>query len=325
MFVIQGITLRNQALKERQWVWEAEYSPDSQAILKRIKEGVFLAPDAAAAYAELRRLGADAPSVYVVINSRTQAWVEEEGYGFQRASTLAAIDEEAFPHLLDGAYFRLVHQIRGKTYLFEVAWPAKLVEEAKELEAQGKQVEAIALWDRVLALEGKGRYADEARSHLSKLVAFDFLSALDKAEVSVHDPKWVRPDRFNLNGDLRNIIFAHAPAAIKYEGIVVPAGARLRFGIGIDPNLWGKGEDLGDGVLFEVRLEGAQDGQLLFSQYTDPKNRPEEGRWFDVEVDMSSFAGDELSIIFITLPGPKGDTRLDWAGWSRPVLLEGSR
>ena len=54
-------------------------------------------------------------------------------------------------------------------------------------------------------------------------------------------------------------------------------------------------------------------------QYLDPKHDLEHRHWLDVEIDLERFAGHTDEIHFVTLPGPAGDVRQGWGGWSAPV------
>jgi hypothetical protein len=60
----------------------------------------------------------------------------------------------------------------------------------------------------------------------------------------------------------------------------------------------------------------------VFHRYIDPKNNPEDRRWFDERVDLSQFGGQAVDVIFEAGPGPSGNSDFDWGGWSTPVLLD---
>lgn len=78
----------------------------------------------------------------------------------------------------------------------------------------------------------------------------------------------------------------------------LPAGARLRFGYGVEKEAWGEGWPA---VAFRVRLEPADaDPQLVFDQVLDPARRPAERRWHDASVDLSALAGRSARLVFET-------------------------
>lgn len=75
-----------------------------------------------------------------------------------------------------------------------------------------------------------------------------------------------------------------------------------------------KTEPPSDGVTFRVYVEGEQ----LFEQHTSSK------QWVPGKVDLSRWAGREITLRLETHPGPKMDTTCDSGFWGDPVLLSGS-
>jgi hypothetical protein len=123
-----------------------------------------------------------------------------------------------------------------------------------------------------------------------------------------------------IKEDTRAILYQHPPSRIVYPKVYIPASATLELGVGVDPKVWSV--DLGDGIEFQVWVqEGESDRVQVYGQYLDPKQDPECRRWFDARVDLDRFAGQTVEMHFVTLPGPVGDERYDWAGWSAPVLV----
>ncbi len=113
-------------------------------------------------------------------------------------------------------------------------------------------------------------------------------------------------------------------------GVRVPPGSALRFSIGQSPAVWSPW--FGDGALFEVFVFDLEARRLekLFSRYLDPKNRPEERRWFTYLAGLKKYGGRDLIIFFVTSGGPRfnltmGDMdrwrQIDMAGWGEPALV----
>jgi hypothetical protein len=121
-----------------------------------------------------------------------------------------------------------------------------------------------------------------------------------------------------IDGELREVLFQHAPGEVTYP-VLVPDGATLCFGLGLDPSVWSP--ERGDGVRFGVEIRGGDADNLVFDTYIDPKNDAEAQSWIDECVSLQEFAGKNVQLSFVTLPGPAGDATYDWAGWSNPVLL----
>lgn len=141
------------------------------------------------------------------------------------------------------------------------------------------------------------------------------LGPFDLAQASIHAPQ---PDHvglqsFNINGDRRTVLFMHPPASATYT-LAIPPEATLRFAIAADPNLWGT--QVGDGMNFEIIMSYQGVKSLIFTQYINAKERPEERRWFDQEVSLKAYAGDRIELTLQTNPGPAEDSRYDGAGWA---------
>lgn len=94
----------------------------------------------------------------------------------------------------------------------------------------------------------------------------------------------------------------------------------LRFEMGLDEARWSSDvysvQDTGDGVTFSVRVLAQGDEQVVFEQYIDPKNNPEQRRWNSAQVDLSPWKGERVYLQFETDDGPQGDATFDWAYWS---------
>ena len=132
------------------------------------------------------------------------------------------------------------------------------------------------------------------------LIAYDFIAnlATDKTTLDTPESWYIKPDWLALNGDPRPVLRMQAPSAIYYT-IHVPKNAWLHAAAAMDPEVWSP--DHGDGVLFIARtiVDGVE--KTVFYQGIDSKNRPEDRRWQDFDVDLSSYAGQTITILFITI------------------------
>lgn len=152
---------------------------------------------------------------------------------------------------------------------------------------------------------------------------YEFLNALRESEFFPADSKYIRTDQMEVGYENRSIIFAHPDSKITYD-LTLPENPSLLFGIGMDTTVWDPQK--GDGV--EYLIDAAlpeEPGRVyrVYSRYIDPKNNPGDRHWFDERVDLSAFAGKQVRLTFQTRPGPAGNYDFDWAGWSRPVLVDG--
>ena len=78
-----------------------------------------------------------------------------------------------------------------------------------------------------------------------------------------------------------------------------------------------KREPPSDGVQFEVNLKTAHSTTNLFSRFSKST------RWEEASVDLSAFAGRDVTLRFVTDPGPAHNTTCDSSFWSVPVLFCG--
>ena len=124
----------------------------------------------------------------------------------------------------------------------------------------------------------------------------------------------------NLNGESHKAIEAEPPSRITWK-VRVPEDAWLRVHVGLKPESW---TAEGDGVLFYVGVSDGRTFDKLFEQNVNPFGHPGDRKWVPVMVDLSSYAGEEVDIIFNTrsgLPGKAHDPRNDFAIWGAPEIV----
>ena len=123
----------------------------------------------------------------------------------------------------------------------------------------------------------------------------------------------------NLNGEAHKAIEMEAPSRITWK-VRIPDDAWLRVYVGMKPESW---TAEGDGVLFLVGVSDTRTFDKLFEQNVNPFNNPGDRKWIPVMVDLSSYAGEEVSVIFNALNGLPGktDTRNDFAVWGAPQIV----
>ncbi len=118
---------------------------------------------------------------------------------------------------------------------------------------------------------------------------------------------------FKIGGRGREMLYQHPPSSIDYSLPVTEEDSSLRFAPGLEPSVWDPTR--GDGVRFEIRVGENGKESLLYSKYIDPKNNPGDRSWCEAELDLSAFQGKFITLKFITVPGPRGNSDSDWAGW----------
>jgi len=99
-------------------------------------------------------------------------------------------------------------------------------------------------------------------------------------------------------------------------------GATLTFGLTQAAEFWDP--RYGDGVHYRVEVVPATGEPVtVYSRWVDPKNVPADRRWIDAEVDLSAWAGQQVTLVLATDPGPAGNALEDHGGWGQPVVWAG--
>jgi hypothetical protein len=145
----------------------------------------------------------------------------------------------------------------------------------------------------------------------------DLASRLEQATLEVVRNDQVFKIDWNLGGEERLILFEHPPARIDYN-LFIQRPVILTTAIAIDPAAW---EQSGDGVQFEIyATPSGGNPERFFSRYIDPKHNPAERTPIPVQVDLSPYQGQQITLSLVTTPGSQGDDAYDWAGWVEPRL-----
>ncbi|MFN7975840.1 MAG: glycosyltransferase family 39 protein [Acidobacteriota bacterium] len=121
---------------------------------------------------------------------------------------------------------------------------------------------------------------------------------------------------------MRRVVFIHPEVAsekrryVDYR-VTIPPRAVLRTGLSLFEEVWDKG---GRGVVFEVAASDGPSERGLLSKLVDPFHVPEHRRWLDYEIDLSRYAGREVTLSLRT--GTPVDTNeYAWAGFGGPRIV----
>ena len=101
----------------------------------------------------------------------------------------------------------------------------------------------------------------------------------------------------------------------------VPDDGWLWVSVGMKPEVW---EKEGDGVKFLVGVSDGRAYEQLFEQHVNPFANAGDRKWLPVRVDLSTYAGEEIELIFNTYSSPPGqgdDQRNDLALWGSPEVV----
>jgi tetratricopeptide (TPR) repeat protein len=182
-------------------------------------------------------------------------------------------------------------------------------------EAQGDVARARAMAWEFFAI------APRHKAALQALTCYDFIANFDSAEVEAPEEPFphVRLTEFTLpdTWDQREVLFMFPEARVSYRFEVPSEPSALWFSLAMNPETWGLS---GDGSTFEVYVtdEGGA-SRLLFSEHVG--NGPEGQKWHDRELSLALYAGQEVTLAFVTQPGPGGDFTNDEAGWGTPRVI----
>ena len=182
-------------------------------------------------------------------------------------------------------------------------------------EAQGNMTRARAMaWEFFAIAPGH-------KAALGALTYYDFIANFSTAEIEAPEDLFphVKITEFTMPAtwDQRAVLFMVPQARVSYKLKVPPEPSALRFSLAMNPETWNLG---GDGSTFELYVtdEGGVH-RLLFSEHVG--NDPEEQEWHDREVSLLPYAGQEVTITFVTQPGPGDDFTGDEAGWATPRVM----
>lgn len=166
------------------------------------------------------------------------------------------------------------------------------------------------------------------REMFAQYRVLDLLTHLERATIQPIEPLCLQPSgcervaltQFTMpqNGDMRPVIFAHAPAEIAFPIRLPVHESFLWLSPALDPEAWGWG---GDGVTFEVAIRDESGESVLWNRHFYPDNQHDLG-WQDVRLSLNKWSGEEVILLLRTSAGPNGNSDADRAGWGIPWLME---
>lgn len=165
-------------------------------------------------------------------------------------------------------------------------------------------------------------YNDQEESSLAVLTYENLLNRFQTgfAEVnSEESPEPVEVRKFLMpeNGDEREVLFTHPTTAISFPLQLPSEPVIFHAKIGLDPQSrsWG-----GDGVTFIVSLSQTS-GQAveIFRQHLH--NDEISYGWHDIQLPLTDYAGQSITLTLTTEAGPAGNATGDWAGWGTPRIM----
>jgi len=120
MFLMNGLTGRDQAIDERVFIYEEEYAPEALQQMKNIKEKIFMANSSEAAYKEIQKVKREHSVVLIVLSEKTYWWSLSDNTFILFTQTHLLHDSRLLELFDDERFFQLVYNIEGEIYIFSV-------------------------------------------------------------------------------------------------------------------------------------------------------------------------------------------------------------
>ena len=153
------------------------------------------------------------------------------------------------------------------------------------------------------------------------MVIEDLVEALPSATVQRPSPDVFRIVDASLGGQSKRAIQVAGSSRLVYA-VTIPDGAALQVSLGLAEEAW---TVAGEGVLFRILLSAPRetDQRQLLNRTVAPGRSPADRGWHDVEIDLSSYAGQTVELFFNTNAGPQESEarRGDLALWGEPRIV----
>jgi hypothetical protein len=121
-----------------------------------------------------------------------------------------------------------------------------------------------------------------------------------------------------LDGQRRNTIYMQTEHFADLDLQVPQSGAKLTFGIGVDPSTWK--EAPAAGVEFMVTASDGTASTDIYTYSAKPGEDVNDQHWIDAQADLSAWSGRKVRLRFSTKADPQGTTSDYLAYWSNIQL-----
>jgi hypothetical protein len=160
------------------------------------------------------------------------------------------------------------------------------------------------------------------RAPAHELNEIDLVEAFPEAEKRTNVPSLEMAfsiEDVTIDGERKRCIFATPSSRILWD-VYVPERGVIETFFALRPDAWDK---RGNGVQFRIGVADSRGYDEPLRQHVDPAGRAVDRMWHHVVLDLSSYQGRKVKIIFNTDPGPSGrygdaDTENDFSVWCEP-------
>jgi hypothetical protein len=149
----------------------------------------------------------------------------------------------------------------------------------------------------------------------------DLLERYDTAEKRPNPQVFSRADVTLAGETKRAITVTPGTGSRLIWKVRVPDDGWLWVSVGMQSDSWTKE---GDGMKFLVGVSDGRAFDILFEQHVHPFANQGDRKWLDARVDLSTYAGEEVDLIFNTyasMPGKPMDDRNDLGLWGTPEIV----
>lgn len=118
MFMMQGLTGRDQAIDGRVWIDENEYAPELIEQMENIKYNIFLANNSEIAHKEIQNVKRNHENIFIIVSERTSQWLKTDDKMFIWRPP-RKLDNKSLDIFNDKRYFELVYSEDDRIYIYK--------------------------------------------------------------------------------------------------------------------------------------------------------------------------------------------------------------
>lgn len=145
--------------------------------------------------------------------------------------------------------------------------------------------------------------------------AMDFGAMLDQATLQRPSPDVFSVRNVTIGSETHRGIAVAQASRLAWD-VTLPEGAWVEARLALEESVWNQP---GDGVMFRIGVSFDGRYEEVLTQVVNPAGVAADRRWVPVEVDLSPYAGKQVSLIFNT--GSLDTTDFDLAVWGDPRLV----
>ncbi len=141
----------------------------------------------------------------------------------------------------------------------------------------------------------------------------DLLPRMRKGKIVTPNRSFVSPGQCNIEGDTREVLYAHPPSRISFR-CDVPPESMLQFSIAMHPHVYDK---TGNGVTFRIHC----DRSILYERSLHPKVIESDRGWHTEQISLFHLAGTKREFTLETQSYPSTEIDFCTACWAEPKIV----